>query len=247
VLFVALSLLLGLSEVAARWKRSPASLAIIAYLMPRAAQSMAPAKRREIKASPHHFRLRAMPGSRRASWWQIDVLQLTRLLRHASAVHRSGHPGEFAIRGWMSRRPFPTCGVPFALQHGHDDALIECTTGCMSGPSGCSVRRGEPSPPAPWRLPLGQVGMCPSGLDAREDASGAEGHLFPSWRPSPTWRFPLPARHHYMNQIFIVERRQLRRIGPADNRREPHRPDLPIATVLLVNRWSRRRSASAAA
>jgi len=256
VLFVALSLLLGLSEVAAKMEAIfLASLAIIAYLIHQLLQSMAPAKRREIIGiAIIIFVFRAMPGiGAGASWWQIDVLQFDEAffgtLRQVSSI--LAILGMFALRGWMSRRPIPYLVVFLSL---YSTVMMMPFIGMYYGLHEWTERmfgfgaRTIALIDTMADSPLGQVAMVPMlAWIAREAPQELKATYFAVMAAFTNLALSAASLGtNYMNQIFIVERGSYGELGRLMIAVNLIGLIIPIATVLLVNRWSRRSSSSAA-
>jgi hypothetical protein len=256
VLFVALSLLLGLSEVAAKMEAIfLASLAIIAYLIHQLLQSMAPAKRREIIGiAVIIFVFRAMPGiGAGASWWQIDVLQFDEAffgtLRQVSSI--LAILGMFALRGWMSRRPIPYLVVFLSL---YSTVMMMPFIGMYYGLHEWTERmfgfgaRTIALIDTMADSPLGQVAMVPMlAWIAREAPQELKATYFAVMAAFTNLALSAASLGtNYMNQIFIVERGSYGELGRLMIAVNLIGMVIPIATVLLVNRWSRRSSSSAA-
>ena len=253
VLFVALSLLLGLSEVAAKMEAIfLASLAIIAYLIHQLLQSMAPAKRREIIGiAVIIFVFRAMPGiGAGASWWQIDVLQFDEAffgtLRQVSSI--LAILGMFALRGWMSRRPIPYLVVFLSL---YSTVMMMPFIGMYYGLHEWTERmfgfgaRTIALIDTMADSPLGQVAMVPMlAWIAREAPQELKATYFAVMAAFTNLALSAASLGtNYMNQIFIVERGSYDELGRLMIAVNLIGLIIPIATVLLVNRWSRKGSA----
>ena len=253
VLFVALSLLLGLSEVAAKMEAIfLASLAIIAYLIHQLLQSMAPAKRREIIGiAIIIFVFRAMPGiGAGASWWQIDVLQFDEAffgtLRQVSSI--LAILGMFALRGWMSRRPIPYLVVFLSL---YSTVMMMPFIGMYYGLHEWTERmfgfgaRTIALIDTMADSPLGQVAMVPMlAWIAREAPQELKATYFAVMAAFTNLALSAASLGtNYMNQIFIVERGSYDELGRLMIAVNLIGLVIPIATVLLVNRWSRKGSA----
>ena len=253
VLFVALSLLLGLSDVAAKMEAIfLASLAIIAYLIHQLLQSMAPAKRREIIGiAVIVFVFRAMPGiGAGASWWQIDVLQFDEAffgtLRQVSSI--LAILGMFALRGWMSRRPIPYLVVFLSL---YSTVMMMPFIGMFYGLHEWTERmfgfgaRTIALIDTMADSPLGQVAMVPMlAWIAREAPQELKATYFAVMAAFTNLALSAASLGtNYMNQIFIVERGSYDELGRLMIAVNLIGLIIPIATVLLVNRWSRKGSA----
>ena len=254
VLFVALSFLLGLSEVAAKMEAIfLASLAIIAYLIHHLLRSMSPDKRREIVGiAVIVFVFRAMPGiGAGASWWQIDVLQFDEAffgtLRQVSSI--LAILGMFALRGWMSRRPIPYLVVFLSL---YSTVMMMPFIGMYYGLHEWTERmfgfgaRTIALIDTMADSPLGQVAMVPMlAWIAREAPENQKATYFAVMAAFTNLALSAASLGtSYMNQIFIVERGSYGELGRLMITVSLVGLVVPIATVLIVNRWSRPRPAA---
>jgi MFS family permease len=255
--FVAVSLILGLSDLAAKMEAIfLASLAIIGYLIHQLLAPMAPGKRREIIGiAVIVFVFRAMPGiGAGASWWQIDVLRFDEAffgtLRQISAI--LAIIGMFALRGWMSRRPIPYLVVFLSL---YSSAMMTPFIGMYYGLHEWTERLfgfGAHTIALIDTMadsPLGQVAMVPMlAWIAREAPQEQKATYFAVMAAFTNLALSAASLGtNYMNQIFIVERGSYGELGRLMIAVNLIGLILPIATVLLVNRWRRKRSAPAAA
>jgi len=252
--FVAMSLLLGLSGLAAKMEMIfCASLIIIGYLIHQLLREMAPEKRREIVGiAIIVFVFRAMPGSGAgAGWWQIDILGFDEAffgtLRQMSSI--LAILGMFALRGWMSRRPIPYLvvflslystlmtmpfiGMYYGLHHwtervfgfgAHTIALIDTMADS----------------------PLGQVAMVPMlAWIAREAPENQKATYFAVMAAFTNLALSAASLGtNYLNRFFIVERGSYGELGRLMIAVSLIGLVIPVATVLIVNRWSRPHSAA---
>jgi hypothetical protein len=254
--FVVMSLLLGLSDLAAKMEAiCLASLAIIGYLVHQLLRPMEPGKRREIIGiAVIIFVFRAMPGmGAGASWWQIDALQFDEAffgtLRQISAI--LAILGMFALRGWMSRRPIPYLVVFLSL---YSSVMMMPFIGLYYGLHEWTERmfgfgaRTIALIDTMADSPLGQVAMVPMlAWIAREAPQEQKATYFAVMAAFTNLALSAASLGtNYINQIFIVERGSYGELGRLMIAVNLIGLILPIATVLLVNRWNRRRFASAA-
>jgi MFS family permease len=254
--FVVTSLLLGLSDLAAKMEAIfLASLAIIGYLVHQLLGTMAPDKRREIIGiALIVFVFRAMPGiGAGASWWQIDVLGFDEAffgtLRQISAVLAIA--GLFALRGWMSRRPIPYLVVFLSL---YSSVMMLPFIGLYYGLHEWTERmfgfgaRTIALIDTMADSPLGQVAMVPMlAWIAREAPQEQKATYFAVMAAFTNLALSgASLGTNYMNQLFIIERGSYAELGRLMIAVNLVGLIIPIATVLLVNRWSRKRSAGAA-
>lgn len=119
-LFVAVTLAVGLSDVALREEMIlTGSMGILILLIALLLREMEPAKRREIAGIAFVvFVFRAMPtAGAGAGWWQIDALGFDEAffgtLRQVSSILVI--VGMIALRGWMGRRSVPYIVVFLSL------------------------------------------------------------------------------------------------------------------------------------
>lgn len=250
--FVAMSLLLGLSDLAAKMEAIfLASLAIIGYLIRQLLASMEPAKRREIVGiAVIVFVFRAMPGiGAGASWWQIDALGFDEAffgtLRQISAV--LAILGMFALRGWMSRRPIPYLVVFLSL---YGSVMMLPFIGMYYGLHEWTERlfgfgaRTIALIDTMADSPLGQVAMVPMlAWIAREAPQEQKATYFAVMAAFTNLALSAASLGtHYMNRLYVVERGRYEDLGGLMIAVNLIGLAVPIATVLLVNRWSRRGS-----
>jgi MFS family permease len=251
--FVAMSLLLGISELAAKMETIfLLSLVIIAYLIHELLRSMAPAKRREIIGiAVIVFVFRAMPGiGAGGSWWQIDVLKFDEAffgtLRQISAI--LAILGMFALRGWMSRRPIPYLVVFLSLYSsvmmlpfiGMYYGLHEWTEQ-MFGFGARTIALIDTMADSP----LGQVAMVPMlAWIAREAPQEQKATYFAVMAAFTNLALSAASLGtNYMNKIYIIERGNYGELGQLMIAVSLIGVTVPVVTVLLVNRWSRQRLA----
>jgi MFS family permease len=255
--FVGMSLLLGLSEFSAKMEAIfLGSLIIIAYLIHQLLKGMAPAKRREIIGiAVIVFVFRAMPGiGAGGSWWQIDVLKFDEAffgtLRQISSI--LAILGMFALRGWMSRRPIPYLVVFLSL---YSTVMMMPFIGMYYGLHEWTERNfgfGAHTIALIDTMadsPLGQVAMIPMlAWIAREAPQEQKATYFAVMAAFTNLALSAASLGtNYMNQIYIVERGSYGELGRLMMSVNIIGLVVPIATVLLVNRWSRQRSENAAA
>jgi MFS family permease len=247
--FVAMSLLLGLSELNAKMETIfLASLAIIAYLIHQLLQTMAPAKRREIIGiALIVFVFRAMPGiGAGASWWQIDVLKFDEAffgtLRQISSI--LAILGMFALRGWMSRRPIPYLVVFLSL---YGTLMMTPFIGMYYGLHEWTERvfgfgaRTIALVDTMADSPLGQVAMVPMlAWIAREAPQEQKATYFAVMAAFTNLALSAASLGtNYMNKIYIVDRGSYGELGQLMIAVSLVGVTVPVVTVLLVNRWSR--------
>jgi hypothetical protein len=251
--FVAMSLLLGLSDLAARMEMIfCASLLIIGYLIYQLLRDMAPEKRREIVGiAIIVFVFRAMPGSGAgAGWWQIDNLGFDEAffgtLRQISSI--LAILGMFALRGWMSRRPIPYLVVFLSL---YGTLMTMPFIGMYYGLHEWTERvfgfgaRTIALIDTMADSPLGQVAMVPMlAWIAREAPENQKATYFAVMAAFTNLALSAASLGtSYMNQVFIVERGGYGELGRLMIAVTIIGLVVPIATVLIVNRWSRPRRA----
>jgi MFS family permease len=253
--FVAMSLLLGLSDLTAKMEAIfLASLAIIAYLIRQLLAAMAPDKRREIVGiALIVFVFRAMPGiGAGAGWWQIDVLGFDEAffgtLRQISAI--LAILGMFALRGWMSRRPIPYLVVFLSL---YSSVMMLPFIGMYYGLHEWTERmfgfgaRTIALIDTMADSPLGQVAMVPMlAWIAREAPQEQKATYFAIMAAFTNLALSAASLGtNYMNQLYTVERGSYGELGRLMIAVSLIGLIIPIATVLLVNRWRRQRPAVA--
>lgn len=251
--FVAASLYLGLSTLPAQMETIfCVSLLIIGYLIRQLLHEMAPEKRREIIGiAVIVFVFRAMPGvGAGVSWWQIDVLGFDEAffgtLRQISSI--LAILGMFALRGWMSRRPIPYLVVFLSLYGtvmtmpfiGMYYGLHEWT-GRVFGFGARTIALVDTMADSP----LGQVAMVPMlAWIAREAPENQKATYFAVMAAFTNLALSAASLGtNYMNSVFIVERGSYGAVGRLMITASLVGVVLPVVTVLLVNRWRRRRTA----
>ena len=199
------------------------------------------------------FVFRAMPPiGAGASWWQIDVLGFDEAffgtLRQVASI--LAILGMFALRGWMSRRPIPYLVVflslystvmtlPFVGMFYGLHEWTEATSGSAPAPSPSST---------PWPIrPSGRWPWCPCwpGSPGRRPQNQKATYFAVMAAFTNLALSASSLGTNYLNRLFIVERGSYGELGPLMITAEPDRPRLPVVTVLIVNRWSRPRSAAA--
>jgi hypothetical protein len=252
--FVAASLYLGLSQFVAKMETIfCVSLLIIGYLIHQLLREMAPEKRREIIGiAVIVFVFRAMPGAGAgASWWQIDVLGFDEAffgtLRQISSI--LAILGMLALRGWMSRRPIPYLVVFLSLYGtvmtmpfvGMYYGLHEWTERVF-GFGAHTIALIDTMADSP----LGQVAMVPMlAWIAREAPENQKATYFAVMAAFTNLALSAASLGtSYLNQIFIVERGSYGELGRLMITVSIVGLVIPIATVLIVNRWSRPRTAT---
>ena len=252
--FVAASLFLGLSRFAAKMEMIICvSLLIIGYLIRQLLKDMAPDKRREIVGiAIIIFVFRAMPGAGAgASWWQIDVLGFDEAffgtLRQISSI--LAILGMFALRGWMSRRPIPYL-IVFLTLYGTVMTMpfvgmyygLHEWTGRVFGFGARTIALVDTMADSP----LGQVAMVPMlAWIAREAPENQKATYFAVMAAFTNLALSAASLGaNYMNQIFIVQRGIYGELGRLMITVSIIGLVIPIATVLIVNRWSRPRATS---
>jgi hypothetical protein len=215
---------------------------------------MAPEKRREIVGiALIVFVFRAMPGiGAGASWWQIDALGFDEAffgtLRQISAI--LAILGMFALRGWMARRPIPYLVVFLSL---YSSVMMLPFIGMYYGLHEWTERmfgfgaRTIALIDTMADSPLGQVAMVPMlAWIAREAPQEQKATYFAVMAAFTNLALSAASLGtNYMNQLFIVERGSYGELGRLMIAVNLIGLVVPIATVLLVNRWSRRRPAIA--
>jgi MFS family permease len=251
--FIAAGLFLGLSQFAAKMESIfCVSLLIIGYLIHQLLREMTPEKRREIVGiAVIVFMFRAMPGAGAgASWWQIDVLGFDEAffgtLRQISSI--LAILGMFALRGWMSRRPIPYLVVFLSL---YGTVMTMPFVGMYYGLHEWTDRvfgfgaRTIALVDTMADSPLGQVAMVPMlAWIAREAPENQKATYFAVMAAFTNLALSAASLGtSYMNQVFIVERGSYGELGRLLICVSLIGLVIPIVTVLIVNRWSRPRSA----
>ena len=254
--FVAASVGLGLSTIPAKMEVILlASLAIIGYLIHRLLQGLEASKRREIVGiALIVFVFRAMPSTGAgASWWQIDALGFDEAffgtLRQISSI--LAIVGMFGLRGWMSRRPIPYLVVFLSL---YGTVMTLPFLGMYYGLHEWTERvfgfgaRTIAIVDTMADSPLGQVAMIPMlAWIAREAPREQKATYFAVMAAFTNLALSAASLGTaYLNQIFTVERGQYQELGRLMTAATLIGLVVPVVTVVLVNRWTRRASAAAA-
>ena len=254
--FVAASVGLGLSTIPAKMEVILlASLAIIGYLIHRLLQGLEASKRREIVGiALIVFVFRAMPATGAgASWWQIDALGFDEAffgtLRQVSSI--LAIVGMFGLRGWMSRRPIPYLVVFLSL---YGTVMTLPFLGMYYGLHEWTERvfgfgaRTIAIVDTMADSPLGQVAMIPMlAWIAREAPREQKATYFAVMAAFTNLALSAASLGTaYLNQIFTVERGQYQELGRLMIAATLIGLVVPVVTVVLVNRWTRRASAAAA-
>lgn len=254
--FVAASVGLGLSTIPAKMEVILlASLAIIGYLIHRLLQGLEASKRREIIGiALIVFVFRAMPATGAgASWWQIDALGFDEAffgtLRQISSI--LAIVGMFGLRGWMSRRPIPYLVVFLSL---YGTVMMLPFLGMYYGLHEWTERvfgfgaRTIAIVDTMADSPLGQVAMIPMlAWIAREAPREKKATYFAVMAAFTNLALSAASLGTaYLNQIFTVERGQYQELGQLMITATLIGLVVPVVTVVLVNRWTRRASAAAA-
>jgi len=253
LVFVAMSLALGLSAIPAKMEAIfVASLAIIGFLVHRLLQGVSAVKRREIVGiALIVFVFRAMPGTGAgASWWQIDALGFDEAffgtLRQISSI--LAIIGMFALRGWMSRRPIPYLVVFLSL---YGTVMMLPFIGMFYGLHEWTEHvfgfgaRTIAIVDTMADSPLGQVAMIPMlAWIAREAPQEQKATYFAVMAAFTNLALSAASLGtNYLNQIFIVERGQYAELGRLMITAAVIGLIVPVITVVLVNRWTRRAPA----
>jgi len=251
--FVAASIYLGLSQFAAKMETIfCVSLLLIGYLIHQLLREMGPAKRREIIGiAIIVFVFRAMPGiGAGASWWQIDVLRFDEAffgtLRQISSI--LAILGMFALRDWMSRRPIPYL-VVFLSVYGTVMMMpfvgmfygLHVWTEKVFGFGAHAIALIDTMADSP----LGQVAMVPMlAWIAREAPENQKATYFAVMAAFTNLALSAASLGtSYMNKIFVVGRGSYGELGSLMITVSLVGLVVPIAAVLIVNRWSRPRTA----
>jgi hypothetical protein len=253
LLFVVLSIILGVSDVAAKKELIfSGSLAVVLYLMSLILKDLEPGKRREIVGiAIVIFVFRAMPGiGAGASWWQIDVLGFDEAffgtLRQISSILVI--VGLFALRGWMSRRPIPYLVIFLSMYSammmlpfiGMYYGLHEWTEAAF-GFGARTIAIIDTMADSP----LGQVMMVPMlAWIAREAPDEKKATYFAVM--AAFTNLALSASNlltSYFNRLFIVERGDYSELGVLMITVVATGLVLPVLTVLLVTGRQRRAGA----
>ncbi|HLZ18327.1 MAG TPA: hypothetical protein VKO67_01870 [Smithellaceae bacterium] len=251
VAFVAASLLLGLSQFAAKMETIfGVSLAIVGYLIHQLLKGIDPAKCREIIGiAIIVFVFRAMPAiGAGVSWWQIDVLHFDEsffgTLRQISTI--LAILGMFALRGWMIRRPIPYLVVFLSLYGavmtmpfvGMYYGLHEWTESVF-GFGARTIALIDTMADSP----LGQVAMIPMlawiAREAPENQKATYFAVMASFTNLALSASSLGTK--YVNQIFTVDRGSYGELGQLMIAVIAVSLVIPIGTVVIVNFWTRPR------
>jgi MFS family permease len=253
--FVAMSVGLGLSAIPAKMEAIfAASLAIIGVLIHRLLQGLDAAKRREIIGiALIVFVFRAMPSTGAGtSWWQIDVLGFDEAffgtLRQISSLLAIA--GMFALRGWMSRRPIPYLVVFLSL---YGTVMMLPFVGMVYGLHEWTERvfgfgaRTIAIVDTMADSPLGQVAMIPMlAWIAREAPAEQKATYFAVMAAFTNLALSAASLGTaYLNRVFAVERGQYQELGQLMIAAAAIGLVVPVLTVVLVNRWTRRAPAAA--
>jgi hypothetical protein len=246
---------LGLSAIPAKMEAIfTASLAIIGVLIHRLLRGLDAAKRREIIGiALIVFVFRAMPSTGAgASWWQIDVLGFDEAffgtLRQISSL--LAITGMFALRGWMSRRPIPYLVVFLSL---YGTVMMLPFVGMYYGLHEWTERvfgfgaRTIAIVDTMADSPLGQVAMIPMlAWIAREAPAEQKATYFAVMAAFTNLALSAASLGTaYLNRVFSVERGQYQELGQLMIAATAIGLVVPVLTVVLVNRWTRRAPAAA--
>jgi MFS family permease len=249
VVFVIISIILGMSQIAAKKEVIfIASLAIIIYLMRQLLKDLDPLKRRDIIGiAIIVFVFRAMPGiGAGATWWQIDALRFDEAffgtLRQISSM--LAIVGMFALRGWMSRRPIPYLVIFLSVYStlmfmpfiGMYYGLHEWTQD-MFGFGARTIAIIDTMADSP----LGQVAMIPMLAWIAREAPLAQKATYFAVMAAFT-NLALSASSlgtNYLNEVFTIQRGQYGELGHLMITASIIGLVLPVATVILVN-WLNR-------
>jgi len=249
IVFVIVSIILGMSQLAAKKEVVfVSSLAIIIYLMHQLLKDLDPAKRRDIIGiAIIVFVFRAMPGiGAGASWWQIDVLKFDEAffgtLRQISSI--LAIIGMFALRGWMSRRPIPYLVVFLSA---YATLMIMPFLGMYYGLHEWTERvfgfgaRTIAIIDTMADSPMGQVSMIPMlAWIAREAPLEQKATYFAVMAAFTNLALSASSLGtNYLNEIFVVGRGQYEELGRLMICATILGLVLPIVTVILVN-WRNR-------
>jgi MFS family permease len=249
VVFVVISLILGLSEFAAKKEFVfLTSLAIIVYLMRQLLKGIDISRRREIIGiAIIVFTFRAMPGiGAGASWWQIDVLKFDEAffgtLRQVSSI--LAIVGMFALRSWMSRRPIPYLVVFLSV---YGTLMMMPFIGMYYGLHEWTMRVFGFGPRTIAIIdtmadsPLGQVAMIPMlAWIAREAPLDQKATYFAVMAAFTNLALSASSLGtNYLNELFVVERGRYGELGHLMITAVVIGLVLPIVTVFVVNRRTR--------
>jgi MFS family permease len=255
VVFVVISVMLGMSQFAAKKEVIfLASLAIIIYLMRQLLKDIDVTRRHEIIGiAIIIFVFRAMPGlGAGAMWWQIDALKFDEAffgtLRQISAI--LAIIGMFALRGWMSRRPIPYLVIFLSV---YSTLMMMPFIGMYYGLHEWTERvfgfgaRTIAIIDTMADSPLGQVAMIPMlAWIAREAPFDQKATYFAVMAAFTNLALSASSLGtNYLNELFIIERGHYGELGHLMIVATIIGLILPVATVLVVNwRNSQKRSIS---
>lgn len=245
IVFVIVSIVLGMSQVAAKKEiMFIASLAIVVYLMSQLLKDLSPSKRRDIIGiAIIVFVFRAMPGiGAGAMWWQIDALKFDEAffgtLRQISAILTI--VGMFALRGWMSRRPIPYLVVFLSLYStimmlpfiGMYYGLHEWTEQAF-GFGARTIAIIDTMADSP----LGQVSMIPMlAWIAKEAPHDQKATYFAVMAAFTNLALSMSSLGtNYINDLFVVERGHYEELGRLMITASTIGLIIPVVTVILIN------------
>jgi hypothetical protein len=247
--FVAASLFLGLSQIPGKKEMIfITSLVIIGYLMRQLLKGLDPEKRRDIIGiALIVFVFRAMPSiGAGASWWQIDVLKFDEAffgtLRQISSI--LAIIGMFALRGWMSRRPIPYLVIFLSI---YSTLMMMPFVGMYYGLHEWTEQnfgfgaRTIAIIDTMADSPLGQVAMIPMLAWIAREAPNAQKATYFAVMAAFT-NLALSASSlgtNYLNRVFIIERGRYEELGYLMITAGIVGLILPVATVLIINAWTR--------
>jgi hypothetical protein len=251
-IFVAMSLLLGLSDL--QFKKEiifAGSLSIIGYLIHQLVREMDPDKRREIIGiAVIIFVFRAIPSfGPGASWWQIDVLSFDEAffgtLRQIASLLAIA--GMFALRSWMGRHPVPYLVVflsvyntimilPFIGMYFGLHVWTEAHFGFGARTIAIIDTMAD--------SPLGQVAMIPMlAWIAREAPRDKKATYFAVMAAFTNLALSASSLGtNYLNKIFTIPRGQYDELGTLMITVTAMGLVLPIITVFLFNNPFRRQT-----
>ncbi len=248
VVFVAVSVILGVSELVAKKEVIFfASLAIVCYLMRQLLKGLDPDKRRDILGiAIIVFVFRAMPAiGAGASWWQIDALKFDEAffgtLRQISSI--LAIIGMFALRGWMSRRPIPYLVVFLSV---YSTLMMLPFVGMYYGLHEWTAKvfgfgaRTIAIIDTMADSPLGQVAMIPMlAWIAREAPTEQKATYFAVMAAFTNLALSMSSLGtNYLNEVFTIERGQYGELGRLMITATVIGLVIPVVTVLIVNRWN---------
>jgi hypothetical protein len=243
--FIALSLLLGLSDMVVKKEAIfLGSLGVIGYLMHIILKDLDREKRREIVGiAIIVFVFRAMPGfGAGAGWWQIDVLGFDEAffgtLRQISSLLVI--VGLFGLRGWMSKHPIPYLVVFLSI---YNTVMLLPYIGMYYGLHEWTAEhlgfgaRGIAIIDTMADSPLGQVAMVPMLAWIAREAPARQKATYFAVMAAFT-NLALSAAQlgtAYVNKLFLIERGDYSELGGLYITVALLGLVLPIATVLIVN------------